>query len=213
MEQVRKQTMKSLRFTLATLAIAASSAVALAGDAAVTPGEKLADRNCAWCHGASAQGFATAPQLAGQRPAYIVNQLRGFYDHTRDNPLSQQYMWGAASKLTPASAHELAAYFANLESKPANDGEKELYAQGRQIYDLGIPEENIVACVACHGPNAEGIRQIPKLGGLSYHYLKRKLKQWGAGYHLAAEPPMPQIASKLSHEQIEALASYLSFVQ
>ncbi len=205
--------MKSIRFTLAALSIASASLSALAGDAALSPGEQLADRNCAWCHGASAQGFATAPQLAGQRPAYIVNQLRSFYDHTRDNPLSQQYMWGAAAKLTPEAAHDLAAYFAGLESKPANDGYKELCAQGQEIYELGIPDENIVACVACHGPNAEGVRQIPRLGGLSYHYLKRKLKQWGEGYHSAAQPPMPQIASKLSPEQIEALASYLSFVR
>ena len=70
-----------------------------------------------------------------------------------------------------------------------------------------------VSCAVCHGPNAEGIRQIPRLGGLSYYYLKQKLEQWGEGYHAAAEPPMPRIASKLSPNQIEALASYLSFVK
>ena len=44
-------------------------------------------------------------------------------------------------------------------------------------------------------------------------YLKRRLEQWGEGYHAAAPPPMPRIASKLPPEQIEALASYLSFVR
>jgi hypothetical protein len=43
--------------------------------------------------------------------------------------------------------------------------------------------------------------------------LKRRLEQWAEGYHAAAGPPMPDIASKLSPDQIEALASYLSFVK
>jgi cytochrome c553 len=76
-----------------------------------------------------------------------------------------------------------------------------------------MPDANIVACVVCHGPDAEGVREIPRLGGLAYTYLKRRLEQWGEGYHAAAGPPMPDIAGKLTPSQIEALASYLSFVR
>ena len=76
-----------------------------------------------------------------------------------------------------------------------------------------MPEANIVACVACHGPNAEGVGEIPRLGGLAYTYLKRRLQQWGEGYHGAVALPMPHIASTLSRNQIEELASYLSFVK
>jgi hypothetical protein len=50
------------------------------------------------------------------------------------------------------------------------------------------------------------------LGGLAYSYLKRRLEQWGEGFHAAAEP-MPNIANKLSPNEIEALASYLSFIE
>jgi hypothetical protein len=50
------------------------------------------------------------------------------------------------------------------------------------------------------------------LAGLSYGYLKRRLEEWGEGYHASAEAPMPRIASKLYPEEIEALASFLSFV-
>jgi cytochrome c553 len=88
-----------------------------------------------------------------------------------------------------------------------------LVALGRTIYQEGMPDANIVACVVCHGPNAEGVREIPRLGGLDYSYLKRRLEQWTEGYHAAAGPPMISIASKLSDDQIEALASYLSFVK
>ena len=154
-------------------------------------------RNCTWCHGTSGHGYAPAPELAGQRHQYIENQLLDFHNHVRDNPFSQQYMWGAAANLNAQTARDLAIYFSMLPRKPANEGVIELAASGREIYLEGIPEINIVPCAACHGPNAEGIRDIPRLGGLSYGYLKRRLEQWGQGYHAAAPPPMPRIASKL----------------
>jgi cytochrome c553 len=144
---------------------------------------------------------------------YIGNELRSFSEHTRDNPLSKQYMWGAAAHLGPTNARDLATYFSTLPPKAAEDGDRELAATGKTLYEDGDPDSNTVACAVCHGPNAEGIREIPRLGGLSYSYLKRRLTQWGEGYHAAAEPPMPAIASKLSPNEIEAIASYLSFVK
>jgi cytochrome c553 len=131
----------------------------------------------------------------------------------RDNPFSQQYMWGATATLGPQTAQDLAVYFSTLPPTPANDGDRALAEIGRDIFLEGIPEYNIASCAACHGPNAEGIGQIPRLGGLSYSYLKRRLAQWGEGYHVAAEPPMPRIASRLAPNEIAALASYLSFIQ
>ena len=175
--------------------------------------ESLAIRNCTWCHGVSAHGYTPAPALAGQRPQYIEKQLLNFAEHTRDNPFSKQYMWGASASLSPATAHALAFYFSTLSPIAANDGDRVLEAKGRTIYQLGNPEANTAACVVCHGPNAEGVGEIPRLGGLSYAYLKRRLEQWGEGYHTTAKAPMPRIASKLSPDQIDALASYLSFMQ
>ena len=44
-------------------------------------------------------------------------------------------------------------------------------------------------------------------------YLKGRLEQWGQGYHSGTESPMPMVASHLGPNEIEALASYLSFVK
>ena len=175
-------------------------------------GETIPIRNCTWCHGTSGQGFATAPRLAGQRHQYIMSQLLDFNTHTRDNPLSKQYMWGAAANLNAHTARDFAIYFSTLPPKAANDGDRELAAQGKAIYELGIADSNVAACVVCHGPKAEGVRQIPRLGGLAYSYLKKRLDQWGEGYHATAEA-MPQIAGTLSANEIDALASYLSFIK
>jgi cytochrome c553 len=169
-------------------------------------------RNCTWCHGTSGQGFTTAPRLAGQQPQYIASQLLSFRAHTRDNPFSQQYMWNAAATLDAVEIRDLAAYFASIAPRPARDGNTALATLGRSIYEQGIPEANVAACLVCHGPNAEGVRDIPRLGGLSHDYLKQRLEQWGQGYH-SLPTPMPYVATTLSKDQIEALASYLSFVR
>jgi cytochrome c553 len=173
--------------------------------------EELQIRNCTFCHGVSGQGFMVSPRIAGQRPQYIENQLNAFIGHIRDNPYSKKYMWNAAANVSPERVHALAGYFSSLEPRPANDGSQELAAAGRQIFEEGIPTRNVVACIVCHAPNAEGVRQIPRLGGLSYLYVKRQLNQWNEGYRQAAQP-MPRVAKFLSPDEIEALASFLSFV-
>jgi cytochrome c553 len=204
----KSEVMKRIGLKIAILAIVASAVPASAGES-----ESASVRNCTWCHGASGKGYMVAPRLAGQRLQYIESQLRSFREHTRDNPFSKQYMWGAVAALGSREARDLAIYFAALNPKAANDGNSDLAARGRTIYLEGIPEANIVSCYACHGPNAEGVRDIPRLGGLAYFYLKSRLEQWGQGYHSGMESPMPLVASKLGPDEIEALASYLSFVK
>ena len=109
------------------------------------------------------------------------------------------------------NAHDLAAYFSELPPKAADDGDSALVAEGRAIFENGVPDENIVACQACHGPEAQGVREIPRLGGLSYSYLKQRLEPWNQGYDALAAP-MPKVARSLSPDQVAALASFLSFV-
>jgi cytochrome c553 len=205
----KAQIMKFIKTKIATFVVAASFAAsllpALAGGLPV--------RNCTWCHGASAQGYTPAPRLAGQRYLYIEHQLTSFAHRKRDNPFSKMYMWYAAANLNRETAHTLAMYFASLHPEAANDGDRDLVAKGRTIYQEGVPSDNVAACVACHGPRAQGVGQIPRLGGLSYSYLQDRLGQWKEGYDASAMHPMPHVASQLSPNQIEALASYLSFVK
>src|ERR1700676_3812362 len=209
MHKARKlEVMKRIGLKIAILAVVCFVAPARAGDA-----ERPGVRNFTWCHGTSGQGYMVAPRLAGQRPQYIESQRRSFHERPRDNPFSKKYMWGAVAALGPNAAHDLAIYFAAIAPKPANDGDRELAARGKTIYLEGIPEANIVSCYACHGPNAEGVRDIPRRGGLAYFYLKGRLEQWGQRSHSGVETPMPLAASHLGPGEIEALASYLSFVK
>jgi len=204
--------MKLFQTTFTVFILAISSMASFAGDhEAMGPGEAMAARDCAWCHGQQGKGFATAPRLAGQTRQYIENQLVSFRAHSRDNPKSEQFMWGAAAQIDAQAAAELAYYFSTLEPAAANDGDQDFVARGQTVYRDGNPEANIPSCIACHGPNAEGIGPMPRLAGLSVRYLRRRLQQWGEGYHLTAMAPMPTIAKNLPPQEIEALASFLSF--
>lgn len=175
------------------------------------PASGLPVKNCTFCHGVSAQGLAVAPRLAGQRAAYIEKELGAFRNHSRDNPYSALYMWNAVPNLYPETARALAEHFSREAPQAAADGNSALVEQGRELYQRGEPEANIVTCVVCHGPDAQGVGAIPRLAGLSYRYLKRRLDQWNEGYHPTAKP-MPQVTRSLSANEIDALASYLSFL-
>lgn len=203
-----KPIMKLTRLNIAILAIISFAVPAWAIDVE-TP------KRCTVCHSASFQGLQPAPRLAGQRYQYLFNQLSDLGLHRRDDPNAKLFMWPVVATVNPQTARELALYLSTIPPVAAEDGDAELVASGRKIYQEGMPEANVVACVACHGPNAEGVGEIPRLGGLAYPYLRRRLEQWGrqGGYNEATRPPMPHIASNLSLKQIEALASYLSFVK
>lgn len=196
--------LKTLR--TAALVIVMSAVPALAG-------EHVNVRNCTWCHGPSAQGYGPAARLAGQHPQYILNQLSQFRAHRRNNPFSKAYMWPASANVGPAAARNLANYLSTLRPRPADDGDRSLVAAGETIYQEGVPRDNVPACVACHGPRAQGVGRIPRLGGMSYYYLTRRLEQWHDGYDPRALHPMPHVARALSSRQMAALASYLSFIR
>ena len=198
--------MKRIGWTVAILAIVASAQPARAAD-----WDSAAVRNCTWCHGTSGQGYTVAPRLAGQRPQYVESQIRSFLDHLRNNPFSKQYMWSAVAALGSQGAHDRALYFAAIPPKPASDGDRNLAAKGRTICMEGIPDANIASCYACHCPDAEGVRDIPRLGGLAYFYLKAGFEQWGQGYH--SSPDLRCLSWRARRAPMRSRRSYLSFVR
>jgi cytochrome c553 len=203
-----------MRAHLAKFSSTAAALIVLgAGLSGAVHAEVPAIANCTWCHGSGAQGYSPAPRLAGQHAAYLREQLLRFRAHGRDAATSRQYMWSAADNLSDGRLRALANYFAALKPKPALDGDTALVTRGNIIYQNGLPDENIVACVACHGPESQGVGMIPRLGGLSYDYLARRLTDWKAGYNFMAATPMPHISGNLSPDQVQALASYLSFIR
>ena len=169
---------------------------------------------CKDCHGPSAQGYRgyfPIPRLAGQQPAYLENQLRAFTERRRTNNI----MFNVAHSLSPSMLAALAADFHALNPPPIGGAPQRLAATGRKIFQDGMPESNIAACAACHGPDATGSGQIPRLAGQLYPYVIKELTNWGKERGQNPARPdisavMSPVAHSLNKEQIEAVAAYVS---
>lgn len=95
--------------TVAAVTLAVSANVSFAGDAAAG---KAKAATCFACHGANGISLApNYPNLAGQKEAYMVKQIKAFKDGSRKDPT----MNAMAAPLSDADIANLAAFFASLK--------------------------------------------------------------------------------------------------
>ncbi len=208
-----------LSLPLAILAIAlATTARAKDADTAVSKQAIEAKiKYCEVCHGQSGQGFQgyyPIPRLAGQQPEYIKNQLEAFDERRRVNPI----MFNVAHVLSPEMQTALATDFNKLNPKPFGGGQKDLVATGKKIFEEGIANTDVPPCASCHGPEAKGDGQFPRLAGQLPDYVFKKLTNWSKERGQNPAKPdtsaiMQPIAHSLNESQIKAVAAYLSYLQ
>ena len=153
------------------------------------------------------------PRLAGQTPEYIKNQLEAFIEGRRANNIA--IVMRRVHGVKPEVREELAQHFSELTPGFVGAGPKGPIDDGKKIYEEGVPEANIPACAACHGPAAEGIGAVPRLAGQLYPYLTNQLKNWAKMRNQRPSDKdmsaiMLPIATGLNAQQTAAVASYLS---
>lgn len=103
--------MKKLSVLVLSLALATTAGIAQAADAAKG---KAKAATCAGCHGA--KGVSNSPlwpNLAGQKEAYILKQLKDFKSGARKNDGGQ--MKPMVAPLSEDDMKNLAAYFSGLK--------------------------------------------------------------------------------------------------
>ena len=149
------------------------------------------------------------PRLAGQQPEYIENQLRAFIERRRTNPV----MFNVAHVLSPAMVSALAIHFRDLNPKPLGGASKEHVAEGKKIYEEGVPGANVIACASCHGKEAKGDGQFPRLAGQIYAYVTLQLTNWSKERAENTSDIMAPIARGLTEMQIKAVAAYVSSLE
>jgi cytochrome c553 len=173
---------------------------------------------CSDCHGTSGRGYRgyfPMPRLAGQTTEYFENQLRAFIERRREPHMAMTM--SRVHGVSPALQTALAAHFNGLNPPPFGGAPQQLAGEGKDIYEQGVPDDNVPACQVCHGPEAKGTGPIPRLAGQLYPYTVKELANWdqerGQGANSDSSAVMRPIAHSLSKRQAEAVAAYLSHLE
>ena len=206
------------------IALAMSAAIGLGGTArsedtaaapAMTDAQKAAlhktVETCGTCHGVNGRSVSpTFPNLAAQLAPYIELQLKAFKDQSRADPDAQAYMWGMASQLSDSMIGALAGYFAAQPAAPGKTGNSALIAQGKHLFEEGVPARQIPPCASCHGAHAEGLASFPRLAGQHAPYLLKQLLVIQSALRTA--PVMHGVIKDLTKDQMLAVVAYLESI-
>jgi cytochrome c553 len=164
---------------------------------------------CQGCHGEegiSIEGLI--PKLAGQYGKYIAKELRNYQAGTR----SHQIMNAMAATISDDDLADIAAYFA---SRPKMKGAGSNNELGKKLFVRGDISRTIVACINCHGVNGKGLTpntsMFPVIGGQQKDYIRRQLVNFRKGDRTnSPNGIMNRITQKLTDDELEALADYVS---
>lgn len=210
-------------FKTSTAHLARVAALLLAGAcvggtafAADAPLDSIAERTraCTACHGkegrATREGYF--PRIAGKPAGYLFNQLMNFRDGRRENA-AMTYL---VQHLGDDYLREMALHFAaqDLPYPPAQRAAlgDEASRRAELLVREGDRARDVPACIACHGESLTGaMPATPGLLGLPRDYLTGQFGAWRTGQRRAAGPDcMAQIATRLSPDDISALAAWLA---
>lgn len=173
-----------------------------------TAAESKATSLCSVCHGP--RGISKSPQfpiLAAQRKGYLETQIDAFRKKTRSEKDAHDFMWGIAGNLDEAIIGGIATYYSEQPAARGHTDNPALVAQGKELYDKGIGDRGIPACATCHGADAEGVGDFPRLAGQHAKYIEKQLVYIQS--LVRAAPVMHGIVKDLAPAEITALAAYV----
>ncbi|MBS1131497.1 MAG: Cytochrome c, class [Proteobacteria bacterium] len=165
--------------------------------AAVEAGKK-ATFFCANCHGEDGVSKTPeVPNLAGQNPAYLLEQIRKFGSGERKD----QFMQGLIKVLKDEERVQVALYYASVTVPPsAADSAK--VPHGKELFTK--------LCVRCHGEQARGNELFPRLAGQKLPYLQTTIARYRDGTGIRNNQLMSIATSTLKNDDIAAVANYLT---
>lgn len=169
----------------------------VAWKAAVEAGKK-ASFFCANCHGE--HGISVSPEipnLAGQNPAYLLEQIRKFGSGERKD----QFMQGLIKVLKDEERLQLAAFYASESVQPSRADVGQV-ARGKDLFGK--------LCVRCHGEQARGNELYPRLAGQKLPYLQTTITRYRDGTGIRNNQLMSIATAPLKNDDIVAVANYLT---
>jgi len=157
---------------------------------------------CANCHGDDGSSrIPVVPNLAGQNPLYILDQIQAFLHGTRKDA----FMEGLMKVLSQRDKAAIAMFYAEAKPLPASETPGPRAAEGAAYY--------VELCARCHQTDAYGAESYPRLAGQQVDYLQINLKRYLDMSGERIYPAMTGAVRQLGEKNIEAVAQYLSSLQ
>ncbi len=153
---------------------------------------------CANCHGD--EGISKTPDvpnLAGQNPGYLIEQIRKFSSGERKDP----FMQGLIKVLKDEDRVNVALYYASVHVPPSSADAAQA-VHGQALFSK--------LCVRCHGDQARGNELYPRLAGQKLPYLQSSITRYRDVTGIRNNQLMSIATATLKNEDITALANYLT---
>lgn len=182
---------------------------------------------CAACHGEFGQGGKRGeyPRIAGQRAAYLKDQLKSFRARKRIN--IPMYPYTQERELPDEDIEAVSEYLAKIqlptkppEFKDSDDALTRLLAMEKVMI---VPRaegdlENGKAiyqkdCFSCHGRDGRGRGKFPMLVGQYTNYLKKQIDSYLKGERPHDEDGPKGILNTLKEKDIQDILAYLTSLQ
>lgn len=165
--------------------------------AAVAAGRK-ASFFCANCHGEDGNSkLPDVPNLAGQNPFYLVEQIRKFGAAERKN----EFMQGVIKVLKDDERLQIALFYAQSKALPGRADPVQA-ARGKEAFAR--------LCARCHGEQARGSDIAPRLAAQKPAYLQASVIRFRDRTGERVNPLMATATANLKNEDIAAIAAYLT---
>nr|MBF0681969.1 c-type cytochrome [Pseudomonas sp.] len=158
---------------------------------------------CSYCHGETGNSRRPhIPNLAGQNPVYLFSAFEKFASGERTDFVMSKL----AANLTQEDRVNIAVYFSQQPvNKVVLSVDEDLRRRGAALFRN--------TCTGCHGQQALGMENTPRLAGQPEEYLNKALTRFRENDPSRAGSVMMSIASLLSKEDIKAVSAYLSRLQ
>jgi cytochrome c553 len=157
---------------------------------------------CANCHGEGGNSLKPdVPNLAGQNPAYLIEQLRQFADGRRRN----EFMEGLIKALSADEKIGIVLFFAGQMVTPQSSSNAALAARGKDYFSK--------VCKNCHGEDGRGNEMFARIAGQPPDYLRITLKHYRAGTGQRVNPLMAASTKPMTDADIDAVVEFVTSMQ
>lgn len=154
---------------------------------------------CANCHGEGGQSLKPdIPNLAGQNPSYLLDQISKFADGRR----RFEFMEGMIKAMTSDEKVGMVLFYTAQKVPHTPASNPALAAKGKDYYGK--------ICFRCHGETGMGSNVYARLAGQQSQYLKVTINHYRTGTGGRTDPLMAANTKLMSDADIDAVVAFIS---